>query len=87
MEWAAQRGIALRHIQPAKLQAPGKLQHNAYLERYDQAIRHEWLDQHIIESIERRHKSSPRSGSGPTTRRPNMGIGRITPAQKLKITT
>lgn len=46
MEWAEKRGIALSHIQP------GKPQQNAYVERYNRTVRHEWLDQHIIESIE-----------------------------------
>jgi transposase InsO family protein len=46
MEWAATQGIALSHIQP------GKPQQNAYVERYNRTVRHEWLDQYIIESIE-----------------------------------
>jgi putative transposase len=31
---------------------PGKFQPNAYVKRYNRTARHEWLDQHIIESIE-----------------------------------
>jgi len=31
---------------------PGKPQQDAYVERYNRTVRHEWLDQHIIESIE-----------------------------------
>lgn len=46
MEWAEKQGIALNHIQP------GKPQQNAYVERYNRTVRHEWLDQYIIESIE-----------------------------------
>jgi putative transposase len=46
MEWAETRGISIRHIQP------GKPQQNAYIERYNRTVRHEWLDQHIIETIE-----------------------------------
>lgn len=45
MERAERQGIALSHIQP------GKPQQNAYVERYNRTVRHEWLDQHIIESI------------------------------------
>lgn len=50
MEWAATQGIALSHIQP------GKLRQNAYVERYNRTVRHEWLDQYIIESIEEAQK-------------------------------
>jgi putative transposase len=46
MGWAETQGIALSHIQP------GKPQQNAYLERYNRTVRHERLDQYIIESIE-----------------------------------
>jgi putative transposase len=44
--WAANRGISIQYIQP------GKPQQNVYVERYNRTVRHEWLDQHIIESIE-----------------------------------
>jgi putative transposase len=44
--WAEKRGISIQYIQP------GKPQQNAYVERYNRTVRHEWLDQHIIESIE-----------------------------------
>lgn len=46
MEWAENQGIALNHIQP------GTPQQNDYVERYNRTVRHEWLDQYIIESIE-----------------------------------
>ncbi len=46
MEWAARRGIRIQHIQP------GKPHQNAYVERYNRTVRHEWLDQYIIDSIE-----------------------------------
>jgi transposase InsO family protein len=39
-------GIALSYIQPSKPQQ------NAYVERYDRTVRDEWLEQHIVESIE-----------------------------------
>ena len=44
--WAEKRGITIQHIQP------GQPQQNAYIERYNRTVRHEWLDQYIIESIE-----------------------------------
>ena len=40
--WAQDRGIAIRHIQP------GKPQQNAYVERYNRTVRHEWLDQRMF---------------------------------------
>ncbi len=36
--WASSRCIRLDYIQP------GKPQHNAYVERYNRTVRHEWLD-------------------------------------------
>lgn len=46
MIWAEKQGIALNHIQP------GKPQQNAYVERYNRTVRHEWLDLYIFETIE-----------------------------------
>lgn len=45
-KWAEKQGVAIQHIQP------GQPQQNAYIERYNRTVRHEWLDQYIIESIE-----------------------------------
>ena len=59
MEWAEKRGIAIEYIQP------GKPQQNAYIERYNRTVRHEWLWTYNND-------------------RPNMAIGGITPAMKLK---
>ena len=79
MEWAERQGIALSHIQP------GKPQQNAYVERYNRTVRHEWLDQHIIESIEEAQEFATQWLWTYNNERPNMGIGGITPAQKLKM--
>ena len=46
MEWADKQGIQLHYIQP------GKPQQNAYVGRFNRTVRHEWLDQHLFESIE-----------------------------------
>ena len=46
MLWAENRGIEIQHIQP------GKPQQNAYIERYNRTVRHEWLAQNIFETIE-----------------------------------
>ena len=70
---------SLSHIQP------GKPQQNAYVERYNRTVRHEWLDQHIIESIEEAQEFATQWLWTYNNERPNMGIGGITPAQKLKM--
>ena len=70
----------------------------AYIERYNRvrhwvrtngafngSLRHEWLDQHIIENIEEAQDYATQWLWTYNNDRPNMGIGGITPAQKLKI--
>jgi putative transposase len=79
LEWAEKQGIAIQHIQP------GKPQQNAYIERYNRTVRHEWLDQHIIENIEEAQDFATQWLWTYNNDRPNMGIGGITPAQKLKM--
>ena len=78
MQWAGQNGIALNHIQP------GKPQQNAYVERYNRTVRHEWLDLHIFETIKEVQDIATDWLWTYNHERPNMGIGGITPAQKLK---
>ena len=79
LEWAEKQGISIQHIQP------GKPQQNAYIERYNRTVRHEWLDQHIIENIEEAQDFATQWLWTYNNDRPNMGIGGITPAQKLKM--
>ncbi len=79
LEWASKRGIALQHIQP------GQPQQNAYIERYNRTVRHEWLDQHIIENIEEAQDFATQWLWTNNNDRPNMGIGGIAPAPKLKM--
>jgi putative transposase len=42
--WAKKRGIHLQYIQP------GKPQQNAYIERFNRTVRHEWLDEPLCSS-------------------------------------
>jgi putative transposase len=79
MAWAQKHDIALNYIQP------GKPQQNAYVERYNRTVRHEWLDQYIIETIEEAQEHATKWLWTYNNERPNMGIGGITPAQKLKM--
>jgi putative transposase len=64
---------------------PGQPQQNAYIERYNRTVRHEWLDQYIIETIDEAQDHATQWLWTYNNDRPNMGIGGITPAQKLKI--
>ncbi len=79
MAWAAKMGIHIQYIQP------GKPQQNAYIERYNRTVRHEWLDQNIFETIEEAQKQATEWLWTYNNDRPNMGIGGITPAMKLKL--
>lgn len=56
-----------------------------YIERYNRTVRHEWLDQYIIESIEEAQDHATQWLWTYNNDRPNMGIGGITPAQKLRM--
>lgn len=78
-QWAASKGIALNHIQP------GKPQQNAYVERYNRTVRHEWLDQYLFETIEEAQKIATQWLWTYNHQRPNMAIGGIPPATKLKM--
>ena len=71
--WAEKHGIAIQHIQP------GQPQQNAYIERYNRTVRHEWLDQYIIETIEEAQDHATQWLWTYNNDRPNMGIGGITP--------
>jgi putative transposase len=46
MRWAEKRSISIAYIQPEKPEQ------NTYIERYNHTVRHECLNQHIIENIE-----------------------------------
>jgi putative transposase len=79
LAWAEKLQINICHIQP------GKPQQNAYVERYNRTVRHEWLDQNIIGSIEEAQNYATKWLWTYNNERPNMGIGGMTPAQKLKL--
>ena len=44
--WAEKHKIAIKYIQP------GKPTQNAYIERYNRTVRHEWLDMYLFKDIE-----------------------------------
>ena len=91
MEWAERRNVRLEYIQPSKPQQ------NAYIERYNRTVRpshrnsvstagqwDEWRSQYIFETIEEAQDQATEWLWTYNKERPNMGIGGITPAMKLK---
>jgi putative transposase len=72
-----------RNIQPGYIQ-PGKPQQNAFIERYNRTVRGEWLGQYILETIEEAQDQATEWLWAYNNERPNMGIGGMTPAIKLK---
>ena len=78
-DWTHKQGIRLQYIQP------GKPQQNAYVERFNRTVRHEWLDQHLFNSIAHAQETATQWLWHYNNVRPNMAIGGITPYQKLKM--
>ncbi len=74
---AKKQGIRLQYIQS------GKPQQNAYIERFNRTVRHEWLDENLFESIEQAQQLATEWLWRYNAERPNMAIGGITPYQKL----
>lgn len=77
MTWARKHQIDIRYIQP------GKPQQNAYVERYNRTVRYDWLNQHLFDSIEEVQDFATQWLWLYNNERPNMGLGGITPKQKL----
>ena len=75
--WADQCGIRVDYIQP------GKPQQNAYIERYNRTVRYDWLSQYLFDSIAEVQDFATRWLWTYNHERPNMGLGGITPTQKL----
>jgi len=78
MEWAEEQGVTILHIQP------GKPQQNAHIERYNQTVRHEWLDQYIIESIEEAQDHAAQWLWTYNNDRPDMALAASHPPGNLK---
>lgn len=75
--WAEKHDIELKYIEP------GNPQQNAYVERYNRTVRYDWLAQHLFDSIEDVQSFATWWLWTYNNERPNMGIGGITPIQKL----
>ena len=77
VNWANNNRITMLYIQP------GKPTQNAYIERYNCTVRHEWLDMHAFESLEHARGLATQWLWQYNNERPNMAIGGIPPRQLL----
>lgn len=77
IEWANQNKITLLYIQP------GKPTQNAYIERFNRTVRHEWLDLHTFNSIGHAQLLATQWLWIYNNERPHSAIGGITPIMKL----
>ena len=75
--WAAEWGIRLEHIQP------GNPQQNAYVERFNRAVRYEWLSQYLWKDLAQVQDFATQWMWSYNHDRPNMALGGFTPKQRL----
>ncbi|CAA0096278.1 Uncharacterised protein [BD1-7 clade bacterium] len=78
--WAKEHNIGLAFIQP------GNPQQNAYVERFNRTVRYDWLNQYLFEDISEVQNQATSWLWHYNNERPNIGIGGITPKQKLLAT-
>ena len=78
-DWAEKKEIRLNFIQP------GKPQQNAYIERFNRTVRYDWLNQYLFYSLAEMQEYATKWQWLYNNERPNMGLGGITPAQRLAI--
>ena len=78
-DWAEKHHIDIAYIQP------GNPQQNAYVERFNRTVRYDWLNQDIFYDIEEVQEKATKWLWHYNNERPNMGLGGITPMQKLKM--
>lgn len=77
IDWATRRQITLMYIQP------GKPTQNAYVERYNRTVRHEWLDMHVFESVDHAQQLATEWLWLYNNERPNTAIGGVPPRRLL----
>jgi putative transposase len=77
--WAENRGIHIEFIEP------GNPQQNAYVERYNRTVRYDWLGQYLFDTLDEVQDFATHWLWTYNHERPNMGIGGITPMQKLAL--
>ena len=76
LSWAKSQGIRLEHIQP------GKPQQNAYIERYNRTVRHDWLNQELFSSLREVQEQASQWLWHYNNERPHMALGGITPEKR-----
>jgi len=52
-------------------------------EHFNRTVRHEWLNEHLFESVEQAQETATHWLWRYNAERPNMALGGITPYQKL----
>lgn len=75
VDWATEQRITLLYIQP------GKPTQNAYIERFNRTVRHEWLDLHQFDSVEQAQQLATEWLWIYNNARPHTAIGGIPPRQ------
>ena len=73
-EFLADRGIALRYIQP------GQPNQNAFIERYNRTYRHEVLEAYVFESLDQVREISAPWMQSYNKERPHDALARVPPA-------
>ena len=76
--WANNHHITLLYIQP------GKPTQNAYVERFNRTVRHEWLNMHMFESVAQAQELATQWLWLYNNERPNTAVGGIPPIAVLK---
>ncbi len=78
-DWAEKHQIDIAYIQPVNPQQ------NACVERFNRTVRYDLLNQDIFYDIEEVQEKATKWLWHYNNERPNMGLGGITPRQKLKM--
>lgn len=79
INWANKNRITLIYIQP------GKPTQNAYIERFNRTVRHEWLDLHQFNSVPHAQLLATQWLWQYNNERPNTAIGGIPPSRLLEV--
>ena len=77
IDWATKQRITLLYIQS------GKPTQNAYIERFNHTVRHEWLDLHLFESVSQAQQLATNWLWTYNNERPHTAIGGVPPRQLL----
>lgn len=78
IDWANDKQITLMYIQP------GKPTQNAYVERFNRTVRHEWLDMHSFNSIDQAQLLATQWLWSYNNERPHTALGGIPPRKLLE---